>query len=53
MLTKHGPALRKATGRLLWAGTETATMWTSALDGAIRAGRRAAAEALAALAQET
>jgi monoamine oxidase len=53
MLTRHGTELRAPTGRLLWAGTETATIWTGYLDGAIRAGRRAAAEALAALAQET
>ena len=52
VLTRHGTALRAPTGRLLWAGTETATIWTGYLDGAVRAGRRAADEALAALAQE-
>jgi len=52
VLTRHGAALRTPTGRLLWAGTETATVWTGYMDGAIRAGRRAAGEALAALVQE-
>jgi monoamine oxidase len=52
VLTSYGPALRAATGRLLWAGTETALRWTGYLDGAIRAGRNAATEALVALAQE-
>lgn len=51
-LTRHGPALRAPTGRLHWAGTETATIWTGYIDGAIRAGRHAAGEVLAALAQE-
>ena len=32
-----------------WAGTETSTYWTGYMDGAVRAGERAAAEALAAL----
>lgn len=52
VLTRHGPALREPTGRVLWSGTETAMRWTGYLDGAIRAGRQAAAEALVALAQE-
>lgn len=52
VLTRHGAALRAPTGRLIWAGTETATVWTGYMDGAIRAGRRAAGEALAALVQE-
>jgi|SRR5271166_3628872 len=52
VLTRHGPTVRATTGRLLWAGTETATIWANAMDGAIRAGRRAASEALAALVQE-
>jgi monoamine oxidase len=50
--TRHGPALRAPTGCLHWAGTETATIWTGYLDGAVRAGRHAAGEVLAALAQE-
>ena len=52
LLTRHGATVRAATGRLLWAGTETATSWNNFMDGAVRAGRRAASEALAALAQE-
>jgi monoamine oxidase len=52
VLTRHGAALRAPTGRLLWAGTETATIWSGAMDGAVRAGQRAAGEALAALVQE-
>ncbi|MFI6063870.1 FAD-dependent oxidoreductase [Micromonospora sp. NPDC051227] len=30
-----------------WAGTETATRWTGYLEGAVRAGERAAADVLA------
>ena len=52
VLTRHGADLSAPTGRLLWAGTETAMIWSGAMDGAVRAGRRAANEALAALAQE-
>ena len=43
-LTKHGPALRRATGRIHWAGTETADYWIGYMDGAVRAGQRAAGE---------
>jgi monoamine oxidase len=45
-LTRHGPALRRATGRIHWAGTETADYWLGYMDGAVRAGQRAAREAL-------
>jgi monoamine oxidase len=48
-LTRFGPALRAPVGPLHWAGTETATRWAGYIDGAIEAGRRAAAEAVAAL----
>lgn len=47
--TDFGPVLRAPVGRIHWAGTETATVWNGYMDGAIRAGRRAAAEAAAAL----
>ena len=47
--TDFGPALREPVGRVHWAGTETATVWNGYIDGAITAGRRAAAEAAAAL----
>jgi len=41
-----GPALREPSGRLHWAGTETATVWSGYMEGAVQAGERAAAEAL-------
>src|SRR3546814_526042 len=50
ILTKYGSAIRTATGSLIWAGTETSIQWMGYMDGAVRAGRRAAAETLAALA---
>jgi monoamine oxidase len=37
-------AVRDPVGPLHWAGTETATIWQSFIDGAIRSGERAAAE---------
>jgi monoamine oxidase len=42
--TDFGPALREPVGRIHWAGTETATVWNGYIDGAISAGRHAAAE---------
>jgi monoamine oxidase len=42
--TTYGPWLRKPIDGIHWAGTETADTWTGFLDGAIRSGRRAAAE---------
>jgi monoamine oxidase len=47
--TSYGRGLREPVGRLHWAGTETATVWNSYMDGAVRSGERAAAEVLAAL----
>jgi monoamine oxidase len=47
--TSYGKALRAPVGRIHWAGTETATVWNGYMDGAVRSGERAAAEALAAL----
>ncbi|RMH43515.1 MAG: flavin monoamine oxidase family protein [Deltaproteobacteria bacterium] len=38
--------LRAPVGRVHWAGTETATVWNGYMDGALRAGQRAAAEVL-------
>jgi len=49
VLTDFGPALRAPVGRIHWAGTETSDIWAGYMDGAVRSGRRAAAEALAAL----
>jgi monoamine oxidase len=42
--TTYGPWLRKPVDGVFWAGTETADEWTGFLDGAVRSGRRAAAE---------
>ncbi|HEX8075007.1 MAG TPA: FAD-dependent oxidoreductase [Thermoleophilaceae bacterium] len=49
VLLDYGPALREPVGRIHWAGTETATIWAGYMDGAVRSGERAAAEALARL----
>jgi monoamine oxidase len=46
-LLDFGEAIRRPEGRIHWAGTETATYWNGYMDGAVRAGERAAAEALA------
>lgn len=45
-LSAHGPALRPPHGRIHWAGTETATVWSGYIEGAVRSGERAAAEVL-------
>jgi monoamine oxidase len=42
----HGEALRPACGHLIWSGTETAEIWAGYMDGAVRAGHRAALQAL-------
>lgn len=44
--TRYGHALREAIGPIHWAGTETASVWSGYMDGAIRSGERAAAEVL-------
>ena len=41
-----GPALREPVGRVHWASSESSTEWTGYVEGALRAGRRAAAEIL-------
>jgi monoamine oxidase len=46
--TSLGPAIREPVGRIHWAGTETATVWSGYIDGAIRSGKRAAQEIIAA-----
>ena len=46
--TQFGPALREPIGRIHWAGTETASVWSGYMDGALTSGERAAAEVLAA-----
>lgn len=42
--TSVGRVIRESVGRVHWAGTETATKWSSYIDGAIESGLRAAAE---------
>ena len=46
-LLAYGLWIRQPIGRIHWAGTETSTYWNGYMEGAIRAGERAAAEALA------
>jgi monoamine oxidase len=45
----YGAALRAPAGRIHWAGTETAEVFTGYMDGAVRSGERAAREVRAAL----
>jgi len=42
--TSYGQWLRAPVDGIHWAGTETADEWTGFLDGAVRSGRRAAAD---------
>lgn len=42
--TACGPGLREPVGRVHWAGTETATVWSGYMEGALQAGERVAAE---------
>lgn len=49
LLTAGGEHLRKPSGRIHWAGTESAKVWCGYMDGAVSAGARAAAEVIAAL----
>lgn len=44
--TACGPALREPFGRIHWAGTETASIWSGYMEGALQAGDRASAEVL-------
>ena len=46
-LLDFGEAIRRPEGRIHWAGTETSNYWNGYMDGAVRSGERAAAEALA------
>jgi monoamine oxidase len=45
--TACGDTLREPAGRVHWAGTETATVWSGYMEGALQAGERVAAEILA------
>ena len=47
VLTDYGPWIRAPFGRIHWAGSETSDYWNGYMDGAVRSGQRAAAEALA------
>jgi monoamine oxidase len=47
--TDYGPAIAAPVGRIHWAGSETSQYWNGYMDGAVRSGERAAAEALAEL----
>ncbi len=49
VMTQFGPVLREPVGRVHWAGTETASLWSGYMDGALTSGERAAAEVLAAV----
>jgi monoamine oxidase len=49
MLLDLGPALRAPAGRIHWASAETSDYWYGYMEGAVRAGERAAAEALSEL----
>ena len=48
VMSRLGDAIRTPTGRIHWAGTETATEWNGYIDGAIQSGERAAAEVISA-----
>ncbi len=46
VLLDYGSAIRAPVGRIHWAGAETSDYWNGYMDGAVRSGVRAAAEAL-------
>ncbi len=46
VLTSYGPAIRRAVGRIHWAGTETSGFWNGYMDGAVRSGERVARDLL-------
>jgi monoamine oxidase len=48
MLTRYGQWLRRSVGRVHFAGSETSDYWIGYMDGAVRAGQRAAREVIAA-----
>ncbi len=45
-ITAYGSTIRTPFRRVHWAGTETSTYWSGYMDGAVRAGERAAREVL-------
>ena len=46
VISTVGSEIREPFGRVHWAGTETSTYWSGFMDGAVRAGERAAREVL-------
>jgi monoamine oxidase len=48
VLSRYGDTVRAPIGRVHFAGTETAGYWQGYMDGAVRAGERAAHEVLSA-----
>ncbi len=46
VMTTVGAHIREPFRRVHWAGTETSTYWNGYMDGAVRSGKRAAAEVL-------
>jgi monoamine oxidase len=48
VLSKYGTWLRRPVGRVHFAGTETSDYWMGYMDGAVRAGQRAARDVIAA-----
>ena len=46
VLSDYGPWIRRPFKRVHWAGTETSDYWNGYMDGAVRAGQRAAREVL-------
>ena len=48
LLTRYGQWLRRPVGRVHFAGSETSDYWIGYMDGAVRAGQRAAREVVAA-----
>src|SRR3954447_583685 len=53
VLAEHGAHLRARHGRIHFAGTETADYWLGYMDGAVRAGERAAKEVARSLPTKT
>lgn len=49
--TKWGRYLKPSVGKIIWAGSEAADVWSGSMDGAVRAGQSAAREALKSLSQ--
>ncbi len=47
--TRYGQALREPVGPIHWAGTETASVWSGYMDGAVRSGEQVAKAVLAGL----